>query len=121
MALKFVILLSLMLLSVSLNHASKILYVMLRTGFSSLGNFSTNLLKISIPLFWANGILLKTILYAKSFNMFLSFPIIFYKSLTLSSILVKDSVLQVVLIFDSLDYFSANKIYFVLSSVVRIS
>lgn len=73
-----------MLLSVSLNHASNILYVMFNTGFYNLGNFSTNLLKIYTPLFCANGILLKTILYAKSLRIFLSLPIIFSKSLALS-------------------------------------
>lgn len=94
---------------------------MLRTGFSNLGNFYTNLLKIYIPLFWANGILLNTMLYARSLRTFLSFPIIFYKSLTLSYTFVKDKVLHVVFIFESLDSFSAKTIYFVLSRVDSIS
>ncbi len=94
---------------------------MLRTGFSSLGNFSTNLLKISIPLFCAKGILLNTMLYANSFKMFLSFPMIFSKSLTLSSTFVSDKVLHVVLIFDSFDSFSVKRISLVLSRVVKMS
>ena len=53
--------------------------------------------------------------------MFLSLPIIFSKSLALSSTLDKDKVLQVVFIFESFDYFSGNIISLDLSNVVKIS